>query len=113
MARQIVSMEDVFSQKYKLTDLITNENLRNEAIGWLKGVAYLAPSWSSDSELIIKKLTDLTTFEAMNEPTDPEWYEAKHLYISPFSEVLEILKDAEGNGFTFKYENGKLFYREL
>lgn len=62
MAREVKTMVEVFLSKYPLETIINNDYLLFEAIGWLRGVSYLAPSWSSDAQQIISCLIDIETF---------------------------------------------------
>ncbi len=62
MAREVKTMEEIFLSKYPLETIINNDYLLFEAIGWLRGVSYIAPSWSSDAQQIISCLIDIETY---------------------------------------------------
>ena len=42
-----------------------------------------------------------------------EWTEATTLYSLPLEEALEIINDGLTHGFSFKVEDGKLYYTDM
>lgn len=41
------------------------------------------------------------------------WVECDILIITPINDALKIIDDAMSNGFEFKVENHKLYFREI
>ena len=78
--RESKSMAEIFLSNYPIADCVLNDYTCSQAIGWLKGVKSLAPSWASEADQILNCLYDIlyysigskmkTAEEQMNELTD-------------------------------------------
>ena len=57
--RETKSMAEIFLSEYSIVDCVLNDYTCSQAIGWLKGVKMLAPSWASEADQIMDCLYDI------------------------------------------------------
>lgn len=76
--RETKTLEEIFTDKYGKVEEM-NEIKATEAIGWLRGVSFLAPSWEYDAQIIIEKISTYQIKQLLRE--------AKVI-----SDILEMIK---------------------
>lgn len=100
----------IFLDKFSPFGISSNVIISAEALGYIEATLSYFP-WLEKDFAQYKKLCEDTLYD--KPIIDPYgWNEARALYVLTVEEALSVLDDGTTNGFEFKIENSKIYYRE-
>lgn len=116
---------ELYSNRYNDFETMRNEYMVTEAYGFLECLKIFDVNNTPKLDELQSNLIDIFTLLSVKNDAHPatdngitvnplsEWQEYKDFETFTVEDFMTIVDDATANGFEFKIENGKVYYREI